>query len=90
VNEVCGLYGVATFFAKFPARKAGFHFRALRIGFRVGKGALGKFDIRGTVHHSTVYEEHATKCKNLSEFLLFHIYIKLNMFRSTHHPSSGA
>jgi len=24
------------------------------------------------------------------QFLLFHIYTKLNMFRVTHHPSSGA
>ena len=26
----------------------------------------------------------------LYQNLLFHVYIKLNMFRATHHPSSGA
>jgi len=31
-----------------------------------------------------------TKCKNVSKYLLFHIYMKLNMFRATHSLSSGA
>ena len=31
-----------------------------------------------------------TRCNNVSKFLLFHICIKLNMFRATHRPSSGA
>jgi hypothetical protein len=31
-----------------------------------------------------------TRCNNVSKLLLFHIYMKLNMFRATHRPSSGA
>jgi hypothetical protein len=31
-----------------------------------------------------------TRCNNVSKILLFHIYKKLNMFRATHRPSSGA
>ena len=31
-----------------------------------------------------------TRCKNVSNFLLFRIYMNLNMFRATHRPSSGA
>jgi hypothetical protein len=35
---------------------------------------------RNSQRDATVYQN----------FLLFHVYIKLNMFRTTHHPSSGA
>jgi hypothetical protein len=45
--------------------------------------------IRGSMHHSIIYKENPTRCNNVSKFL-FHIYIKLNMFRATHRPSSGA
>jgi len=31
-----------------------------------------------------------TRCNNVSKVLLFPIYVKLNMFWVTHHPSSGA
>jgi len=34
-------------------------------------------------------KESPTRCNSVSEFL-FHIYMKLNMFRVTHRPSSGA
>jgi len=30
-----------------------------------------------------------TRCNSVSKFL-FHLYMKLNMFRATHRPSSGA
>ena len=35
-------------------------------------------------------KKYSTRCKNVSKFLLFHIYMKLDMFRATHRPSSGA
>jgi hypothetical protein len=38
----------------------------------------------------SLHKENPTGCNNVSELLLFHIYIKLNMFRATHRPSSGA
>ena len=47
-------------------------------------------DVRGSVHHSTILKENPTKCKKVSKFLFFHIYMTLNMFRATHRPSSGA
>jgi hypothetical protein len=37
-----------------------------------------------------IHKENPKRCNNVSEFLLFHIYMKLNMFRATHRPSSGA
>ena len=43
-------------------------------------------DVRGSVHHSKILTEITNKIK----ILLFHIYMKLNMFRPTHRPSSGA
>ena len=47
------------------------------------------FDVRGSVHHNIIHikkiQRDATMYKNL-----FHIYMKLNMFRATHRPSSGA
>jgi len=48
------------------------------------------FDVRGSMHHSTIHKKNPTRCNNISEFLLFHIYMKLNVFRATHRPSSGA
>jgi len=50
---------------------------------------FSSLDVRGYVHHSVTcikIQQDATVCQNL----LFHIYIKLNMFRATHRPSSGA
>ena len=45
---------------------------------------------RGSVHHNTVHKEKSNKMQQCIKILLFHIYLKLNMFRATHHPSSGA
>jgi len=45
---------------------------------------------RGSVHHSTIHKEKSNKMQQCIKILLFHIYMKLNMFRATHHPSSGA
>jgi hypothetical protein len=42
------------------------------------------------VIHSTIYKEKSNKMQQCIKILLFHIYIKLNMFRATHRPSSGA
>jgi hypothetical protein len=42
------------------------------------------------VHHSTIHKENPTRCNNVSKFLFFRIYMKLNMFRATQRPSSGA
>jgi hypothetical protein len=49
-----------------------------------------KLDICGSVHPSTIYKEKPNKMQQCIEILLFHIYMKLNMFRVTHRPSSGA
>ena len=47
------------------------------------------FDVRGSVHHSTIHKEKSNKMQQCIKILLFHIYMKLNMFRATHRPSSG-
>jgi len=47
-------------------------------------------DVRGSVHHSTICKEKSNKMQQCAKILLFHIYMKLNMFRVTHRPSSGA
>jgi len=49
-----------------------------------------KFDVLGSVHHSTIHKKKSNKMQQCTKILLFHIYIKLNMFRATHRPSSGA
>jgi len=46
-------------------------------------------DVRGSVHHSTIHEEKSNKMQQCIK-ILFPIYMKLNMFRATHRPSSGA
>jgi hypothetical protein len=46
-------------------------------------------DVRGSVHYSIIHIENPTRCNSVSKFL-FHIYMKLNMFRATRRPSSGA
>jgi hypothetical protein len=51
---------------------------------------LDDLDDRGSVHHSTIHKEKADKMQQCIKLLLFHIYIKLNMFRASHRPSSGA
>ena len=47
-------------------------------------------DVRGSVHHSTIHKEKSNKMQQCIKIVLFHIYMKLNMFRGTHRPSSGA
>jgi hypothetical protein len=48
------------------------------------------FDIRGSMHHSTIHKEKFNKMQQGIKILLFHIFMKLNMFLATHGPSSGA
>jgi hypothetical protein len=45
--------------------------------------------VRGSVYHSTIHEEKSNKIQKCIK-TLFPIYMKLNMFRATHRPSSGA
>jgi len=54
-----------------------------------GNGKI-TFDIRGSVHHSKIHKEKSEKVQQYIKILLFLIYMKLNMFRATHRPSSGA
>jgi len=49
-----------------------------------------RLDVCGSVHHSTIHKERSNKMQQCNKILLFHIYMKLNMFRATHRPSSGA
>ena len=41
------------------------------------------------VHHSTIHKK-SNKIQQCIKLLLVHIYMKLNMFRTTHRQSSGA
>jgi hypothetical protein len=47
-------------------------------------------DVRGSVHHSTIHKEKSNKMQQCIRILLFHIYMKLNMFWATHCQSSEA
>jgi hypothetical protein len=47
-------------------------------------------DVCGSVHHTTIHKEKSNKMQQCIKIVLFHIYMKLNMFRATHRPSSGA
>ena len=47
-------------------------------------------DARGSVHHSKFHKEKSNKMQQCIKILLFRIYMKLNMFRVTHRPSSRA
>jgi hypothetical protein len=49
-----------------------------------------KNNIRRSVHHSTIHKEKSNRMQQRNKILLFYIYLKLNMFRTTHRPSSGA
>jgi hypothetical protein len=37
-----------------------------------------------------IHKQKSNKMQQFIQILLFHIYVKLNMFRATHRPSSGA
>jgi hypothetical protein len=52
--------------------------------------SLGELDVRGSVHNSKIHKEKSNKMQQCIKILLFHIYMKLNMFRAEHRPSSGA
>jgi hypothetical protein len=43
----------------------------------------------GSVHRSKIHTEKSKKMQQFIKILLFHIYMKHNMFRATHCPSSG-
>jgi len=45
-------------------------------------------DARGSVHDSIIHKEKSNKIQQCIKNL-FHIYMKLNIFRATHRPSSG-
>jgi hypothetical protein len=45
-----------------------------------------KFDVRGSVHHSIIHTEITNKMQKCIKILLFHVYMKLNMFRATQPP----
>jgi hypothetical protein len=62
----------------------------LTLGTDTGKPDYLVFDVRGFVHHSKMHEEKSKKMQQFIRLLLFPIYMKLNMFRATHRPSSGA
>jgi len=49
-----------------------------------------KLDVRGSVHHSKIHEEKSNQMQQCIKILLFHVSMKLNMFRTTQRPSSGA
>ena len=49
-----------------------------------------KHYVRGSMHHSIFHIEIVNKMQQCIKILLFHVYTKLNMFRATNRPSSGA
>jgi hypothetical protein len=68
-----------------------FNTRSIEIFYTVKPENLrNKVDVRGSVHYGTIHKEKSNKMQQCIKILLFHIYIKLNMFRATHRPSSGA
>jgi len=46
--------------------------------------------ILGTEIQYALHKEKSNKMQQCIKILLFHIYMKLNMFRATRRPSSGA
>jgi hypothetical protein len=49
-----------------------------------------KLDILGSMHHNKFLKEKSNKMQQCIKILLFHIYMKVNMFRATRRPSSRA
>jgi hypothetical protein len=45
--------------------------------------SVSLFHVRGSVHHSIIHKEKLNKMQQSIKILLFHIYIKLNMFQVT-------
>jgi len=48
-----------------------------------------KLDVRGSVHHSTILTAKTQQDATVYQYLLFQIYMKLNMFWATHRSLSG-
>jgi hypothetical protein len=48
-----------------------------------GADVLEDIDFYGSVHHSTIRKEKSNRMQQRIKILLFHIYMKLNMFRTT-------
>jgi hypothetical protein len=46
--------------------------------------------ITGKPKGNLVHKEKSNKMQQCTKILLFHIYMKLSMFRATHRPPSGA
>ena len=47
---------------------------------------ISVFDVRGSAHHSTIHKEKSNKMQQCIKISLFHIYMKLNMFRGETPP----
>ena len=47
-------------------------------------------DVCGSVHHSIFHIKKIQQDATVYQNFLFHFYMKLNVFRATHRPSSGA
>jgi len=43
-----------------------------------------RFNVRGSLHHSKIHKEKSNKMQKCIKILLFHIYMKLNMFFGRH------
>jgi hypothetical protein len=51
---------------------------------------LEGLDVRQSVHHSTILKMKTQQDATLYQTFIIPFLIKLNMFRTTHRPSSGA
>jgi hypothetical protein len=61
------------------------------ISFRVTEEKEAPRIITLVIHFTTtIHKEKSNKMQQCIKILLYHIYMKLNMFRPTHRPSSGA
>jgi hypothetical protein len=55
------------------------------------QGGNSGLDVCGTVHHSTILTmKNPTRCNSVSKFYYSLFWMKLDMFRATHRPASGA
>jgi hypothetical protein len=59
-------------------------------GYETCSGLYIGFDVHGSVYHSTIHKAKSNKMQQYINILLFHIYMKLSVFRATRRPSSGA
>jgi uncharacterized protein YehS (DUF1456 family) len=49
-----------------------------------------QYDVTDSKVSTIIHKEKSNKMQQCINILLFHIYMKLNVFRATHRPSSGA